>query len=273
MWLKVDGDSPLSVFAGLSSPDSSDELVIDMTDLRFVRPGLLSTVGAIIDYHLSNESSPRFVPPRNSDCCRYLERMNFGKLLEEHGVEHHLPAVHHHERASRERLCELARIDVEDYARLVGLVFNQAEELEVDAVLSDQLYQSLFELTDNCVAHAKTTSAFMSAQTYVDRIEFCVADMGRGILASFDGSRHSPSHHEAAITMAASMRISSVSDHRGIGLATLIRDVGRMGGSVSILSGNRTIDYIDGIPTAIAVVPNNDRGTIVNVSIPTKAQN
>ncbi|MEM7095090.1 MAG: hypothetical protein AAF567_18975 [Actinomycetota bacterium] len=261
-----------AVFRSATEADDRSELIVDLSAVTFVVPGLVVAVGALVDEAVRHRAEVKFVPPASSAPARYLERMDFGEFLDQCAVEHDLPEVVHHAWASKERLCELTRFDNEQSARRIPeLIFNKTEDNDaIRADLSENIYGAVWELLSNVFSHADIGHGFMAAQTYPGRLEICVSDRGRGILASFRdrGGAYQPDTHADAILYAVQERTTSLNTERGIGLSNLIRDIGRAAGAVQIISGNAAVNFRDGMPKRTLDVSFDGRGTTVSIKIP-----
>ena len=179
--------------------------------------------------------------------CVYASRMSLGEALVDAGVRvSGLPSVRHHDVG--DRLCELTRFASNDQAgQLINLVERRCQDACHSDRVEETLTMSIWELTDNCLAHARIGHGFLAAQVLPQptrSLHFAVADGGIGIRASFAGTQHERDDDRSAIEAAVESRVTSVRDKpRGVGLPNLLEWVTAMGGGLTIRSGRAAIEY------------------------------
>ena len=152
-----------------------------------------------------------------------------------------MPDVRHHE--ASDRLCELRRFDSNDDAvELVNLVLQRCQAAGYRYDAEEALTLSIWELADNCLAHAKIGHGFLAAQVLplpTRSLHFAVADGGIGIRNSLAGTPHQQHDDQSAIGAAVSPRVTSIHDKvRGVGLPNLLKWVTAIGGVLTIRSGH-----------------------------------
>ena len=260
--------------------DDSDQLTLDLSEVRFLKPSSLVAVAAIASAHRSQLGSPpRFVPPAERDPCIYASRMSLGEVLSGLGVgTSGLPQVRHHER--EQQLCELKRFaNNDDAVDLVNLVQERCDSAGYPYEAGEALTLSIWELADNCLAHAHVGHGFLAAQILPQptrSLHFAVADGGIGIRDSLVGTPHERGDDQSAIEAAVESRVTSVTSlhgrARGVGLPNLLEWVTATGGALTIRSGGAAITFRSGgDAVALQMVPSKVDavyGTLVSGWIP-----
>jgi len=202
-------------------------------DLRdgWLQPGHLVGVAALAQSCASRGRPFRLAvgPTRTS----YASRMHLGAVLSQLGAGHALPPVP--ERARERDLLEVTPLVSPDGTRrLAALVRDKV--LAQDPEAAGALYACLTELGLNVQEHAGTTG-FAAAQTLLRREEvlFAVADCGRGLAGTL-ALRGATNDREAVeLALRGVSRLDA--PDRGLGLRTMVALVGRLGGSLSLISG------------------------------------
>ena len=261
--------------------DGSDLLTLDLSNVRFVKPALLAVVAAMAHSQRARHGEPaRFVPPSLRDPRLYASRMLLGEVLLAEGVvETGLEPVQHRDR-QQQQLCELTRFESSDEAaELVNLVQRRCDAAGYSHESAETLVMSIWELADNCLAHARVECGFLAAQVLPQprlSLHFAVADGGVGIRASLADTQHERGDDRSAIEAAAHPRVTSVpSRHgsaRGVGLPNLLEWVTLTGGALTIRSGTAAIQYGEqsnsSVPRAAASVVDEVGGTLVAGWVP-----
>jgi len=257
---------------------------IDLTRLQFIRPAGLVRL-ACLAHHGTQRGDVIFTPPRQRDPAVYMSRAGLGDLLEQLGIDHGLPPVRRHQ---ARRLLELQvydplgadGYDVADFIfdRLTASMPGPATEDEDVAV---RLYDALYELVDNCNAHAHARQecrVAIAAQEFRSpngrHVDFAIGDTGQGIRKSFSRSAlYSPKSDRAAIELALTDRVSSVEDatgpgaRRGVGLPRQVAQLASIGGHVRVRSGDAEVLCRQG-GTVARTHSLEIKGTVVSGSIP-----
>ncbi|WP_420610963.1 hypothetical protein [Candidatus Poriferisodalis sp.] len=260
--------------------DGSELLTLDLSDVQFVKPALLVGVAAIASAHrVRHGVPPQFVPPGLGDPRIYASRMSLGEVLSAEGVtQTGLDPVRHYDRHGQ--LCELRRFESNSEAvDLVNLVQQRCDTAEYPYEAAEALTLSIWELADNCLAHAQVGHGFLAAQVLPQptrSLHFAVADGGIGIRDSLAGTPHERHDDQSAIRAAVESRVTSVASlhgrARGVGLSNLLEWVTATGGTLTIRSGGAAISFRRRAESAaLELVPSTvDRvdGTLVSGWIP-----
>ena len=217
----------------------SGEVLIDCSDLVFVRPSGMAALLATIDVLFDSQPGRviRFARSSQGRVNGYMQRMGLFKLL----------GLSEAERASRDRsleLCELRRVSHQDQVtdvvqQLIGIASSQ---LALGDGVADAMRLSLSEVLENVLAHAQSPMpGYVCAQTYrkARRVEFAIVDTGIGILGS---ARHLPdlagATFEDAIRWAINRgNTSKPEKHTGIGLFMARRMIEDNRGTMWVYSG------------------------------------
>lgn len=223
---------------------SSDAACIDLTKASWISPYLLCLIPVLVSNALPGHL--RFLTPSDS-AARYASRMHLGNVLDDFGIDHELPPVRAADQSKR--LVELTPFSAEDLEapeRLTRLTQTRCDSNGVPAEVADEIAGHVYELCNNAVSHARCDQAWLCAQSYQQsRLEFVVADAGRGIRASLEGTAYECDSHAESITTAAQRRTSSIGrpQHFGIGLSTVVDYAGNMNGSTHIRSGDAVVRF------------------------------
>lgn len=189
-----------------------------------------------------------------------------------------LEPVQHHDR--HQQLCELTRFDSNDKAaELVNLVQQRCDAAGYPYEAGEALTLSIWELADNCLAHARVGYGFLAAQVLPQprrSLHFAVADGGIGIRGSLAGTPHEREDDPGAIRAAVEHRVTSVltlhGRARGVGLPNLLEWVTATDGALTIRSGGAAISFRRGAESvAPHVAPSTVdevEGTLVSGWIP-----
>lgn len=231
-----------------ASGESDSALTLNLSEVRFMKPSTLVTVAAVAAAHYERHgNSTTVVAPYSDDVRRYASRMLLGRALADAGVTTTgLPYVRHHDRS--DQLCELTRFRSNlEAGQLVNLVQRRCQGESLAFEVEDALTQAVWELADNCLAHARVGYGFLAAQVlqYPRRaLHFAVADGGIGIRRSLIGTVHECEDDSSAIVAAAQRRVTSVRGRvRGIGLPNLLVRAVSSGGDVTIRSGTAAVSF------------------------------
>ena len=134
---------------------------------------------------------------------------------------------------------------------------------------------SLYELLDNVFQHAQVQAGYFMFQIQQERrrLSYCIADQGRGIYASFSGSRVRPGSPIDAITLAVQKGVTRDPDsNSGNGLWGASEIVAKSKGQLTISSGgaalyfNRVTGQSQSIPRVL-VLDHLRPGTFIDAQI------
>lgn len=247
----------------------NDVVTIDLSGSTWTSPHVLSLVPVLVE----NANKPlRFIPPEGS-CKSYAARMHLGDVLTKLGIPNDLTRGNENDRA--DSLVALTSFSGTDFAgaeNLCRLMSSRCDLAGVPAEVSDAISGHVYELCNNAIAHARCEQAWVCAQTYQHpgrtRLELTVADAGRGIRASLDGTEFAASDDVEAIRTAVERRSTSVGrpNHYGVGLTEVVRYATRMGGSATVRTGSASVQFTSSgavLPATTAEL----QGTTVGCSI------
>lgn len=241
---------------------------IDLRTVRFLLPGGLVAVACAAQAAATAGHVIRVQAPVADDVRKYASRMGLGDVLSFCGVQIDLPPVHHHERADVLVECGWAGHDT--IGELADLIGSRLWEAGVDAVSTDVITTSVYEIADNVVTHAGSDGGYVCAQTYErgspnERVEIAIGDTGRGIRASLS-ERHEISSDEQALRLAIAESVSGINSRRGLGLHYVARDIPKAGGRVTLMSQGAYLQVHPGGPYATSCDPVT--GTLVGIRVP-----
>ena len=200
-------------------------------DLRdgWLQPGHLVGVAALAQA-LRGGLRLRVGPTRTS----YASRMHLGQVLSGLGAQHDLPAVP--ERRRERDLLEVTPLgSVDGTRRLAELVHGKVRGRDERA--AGALYECLTELGLNVQEHSGTTG-FAAAQTLPQRqvVLFAVADSGCGLAGTLAGRGARTDADAVELALRGVSRLDA--PDRGQGLRSMADLVARLGGSLSLVSGD-----------------------------------
>jgi len=238
---------------------------IDLRAASWVSPYMLCLIPVLIS---NVEAVSVDFSTASNDAARYASRMHLGSVLDELGVAHCLPTVRESDRSNR--LVELTSFSAGDTSapeKLTQLMQERCDLNGVPADVADEIAGHIYELCNNTVAHAACETAWLCAQSYQQsRLEFVVADAGRGIRASLAGTEFECENHADSITTAVRRRTSSIGRpmHHGVGLSSVLNYTQEMSGMTAVRSGDAIVQFA-GASYAASTLELS--GTIVGCSI------
>lgn len=134
---------------------------------------------------------------------------------------------------------------------------------------------SLYELLDNVFQHAQVQAGYFMFQVQAERrrLSYCIADQGRGIYASFAGSKVKPGSAIDAITLAVQKGVTrDPKSNSGNGLWGASEIVAKSKGQLTVSSGgaalyfNRVTGHSKSIPRVL-VLDRERPGTFIDAQI------
>jgi anti-sigma regulatory factor (Ser/Thr protein kinase) len=158
---------------------------------------------------------------------------------------------------------------------LDGTLRFLASRLQWERGTLHALEWSLYELLDNVFQHAQAQAGYFMFQIQQERrrLSYCIADQGRGIYASFSGSRVRPGSPIDAITLAVQKGVTRDPDsNSGNGLWGASEIVAKSRGQLTISSGgaalyfNRVTRQSQSIPRVL-VLDRERPGTFIDAQI------
>lgn len=158
---------------------------------------------------------------------------------------------------------------------LDGTLRFLASRLQWERGTLHALEWSLYELLDNVFQHAQVQAGYFMFQIQQERrrLSYCIADQGRGIYASFSGSRVRPGSPIDAITLAVQKGVTrDPESNMGNGLWGASEIVAKSKGQLTISSGgaalyfNRVTGQSQSIPRVL-VLDRERPGTFIDAQI------
>ncbi|WP_298803432.1 hypothetical protein [uncultured Pseudokineococcus sp.] len=212
--------------------------VVDLSGCRWVDPAHLVGVAALAARHAGAGARLRVVGPSRPDQRRYAARMHLGRVLDELGVEHDLrDVVPEADRALD--LLEVRPVATEaDALALARLV--HARTAPGDPVAAEALFTGVAELAANVADHAQATG-YVAAQVLpaAGCVRFAVADGGLGLRSTLAGRGARGARHALHLALDGTSRLDDPT--RGVGLVTVVHEVGRLRGSLFLASGSAAV--------------------------------
>lgn len=159
--------------------------VINLVGLRWIEPAGLVAIATFAESQAQIGRRPRLYAPQSTARARYLSRMHLGRVIEELGGEHNLPATNEWDQEGR--LLELQRFDGTAEAENLGrLVF---ERLNDDSTAM-AMHTAICEIGANVPDHSGREHGYICAVTIPSsgRVSFAVGDAGVGLLEPLAGS-------------------------------------------------------------------------------------
>src|SRR5215218_1324891 len=225
---------------------------VDLSGVRFTRPGGLVTLSSLIEAW-TMEDRPLGIRLPPDDVAGYMHRMDFfarfgDRLLYDKDVTRLETGVRH----AGASLSELRTVRTEDEVALVTRDFHRllsAGNLARGEV--NRCCTVLSEFLENAIVHAESPcGAYTAIQTYRTRgkrVCVAVADAGVGIPPTL---RDHPRADEDSISsdgdlikLAAVDGVSRLGDARGGGFGSALRSVGRGNGALTAWSGEGWVRF------------------------------
>jgi anti-sigma regulatory factor (Ser/Thr protein kinase) len=222
--------------------------VLDLSGLVFISPAALATLVVVVGDAIERRvllPDSHYVPPANRLVARYLDRMDFSRLITgmdvEGGFERREPTGFRPFRvfSSEEELDDVAE----------SLTMAATEAVAVSGKDCAAVLLAISEIAQNVLHHAESRIGGIAiAQRARSRREFevAVADPGIGIAASLRRNRtyeHVKTDLDA-ITMALTRGVTANpgSDNKGVGLAAIREFLRDNGGTLLIRSGCAAVE-------------------------------
>lgn len=215
---------------------------IDLSPVTFATPGGVVALATFVDSAVAvGHTVSGVTAPTDTSAANYLSRAHVGRLLDARQISHDLPAVR--ERELGARLVELRSFSGHlEIQALAAAAFDFAEQAQRDA--GSPLHDAICELGDNVATHSGWPHGYAVAQYFpaTRDFEFAVGDAGKGFLASL--ADQGATTHESAHKLALTPGVSGAGDGRGVGLSSISIQLAALGGSLTLVSGDRrTLTY------------------------------
>lgn len=264
------------VRARLSSCGMFSSGEVDLSYVRFVRPGGLVALSSLIEAWTA-EDRPLDVKLPPDNVAGYMHRMDFfahfGDRLHYDKDVTRLETGARHAGAS---LSELRTVDTEDEVAVVTRDFHRLlSEGNLEKGEVNRCCTVLSEFLENAVVHAESPcGAYTAIQTYRmggRRVCVAVADAGVGIPATL---KNHPQADEDGIStdgglikLAAVDGVSRLGDARGGGFGSALRSVGRGNGALTAWSGEGLVRF-SGVAGPRMETAHHFGGTCVEAEFP-----
>jgi anti-sigma regulatory factor (Ser/Thr protein kinase) len=257
----------IQAVAPLSSLSQPTRLVLDLSGLVFISPASLATLLVVVADAIERGvilSESEYGPPANRLVARYLDRMDFNRLITgmdvEGGFERRQPT------GLRPFQVFDSQEDLDDLAE--SLTMAATEAVAVTGKDRAAVLLAITEIAQNVLQHAESRIGGIAiAQRGWMRQEFevAVADPGIGIAASLQRNRkyqHVQSDVEAILlALAPGVTANPGSENKGVGLAAIRGFLRENGGTLLVRSGCAAIE--DGSGAARHDGLARFRGTVV----------
>lgn len=216
-----------------------NDIIVDFSSCRYISPSSL----AVLTSYLKNKKTTSsyldiFIEP-GLYVDTYIARVDFYNLLEIENTEYFS------RRNEAGRFTTIKNINEENYE----LVDEIMDILVTHDCVSDEIYYSMDwsfnELLDNVFQHSKSINGgFLIAQSYDDRVEFCVVDNGIGISTSLKQNQRFSHLNDLECLVRATEKDVTVGTGQGNGLYITRRFIERNYGELHIYSNNSHV-YIN----------------------------
>lgn len=257
--------------SGVSNASDS-QLIIDLSDLRFIEPYGLVSIATAIHGAVSKNLPIVLSVPRDSNSANYVSRMQLGRVLDSFGITHDLPAVGNS--PLEDTLLELQTFECFSAVdRLAALVCHRLSASYDTIGVTDCLYETVVELCNNAVEHAGAAYSYVAAQVYEantprQRVIVGIGDAGQGFAGSLSNGGIEVNDDDHAMRLALTEEVTaSGQPGRGRGLPDACNLVTQLSGSVMIRSNaSRMVRQagLHNMPSSTPCIP----GTVVGVTIP-----
>lgn len=216
---------------------TADSIRVDLSSITFASPGGVVAFASFVDAALSaGRDVTDVLTPTDSSVSNYLARAHVGRFLDSRSIAHDLPIVR--ERELGARLVELRSFSGNlEITALAAAAYDFAEQSAPES--GSPLHDSICELGDNVATHSGAPHGFAVAQYFpaTRSFEFAVGDAGVGFLESL--ATTGATSHETAHALALKPGVSAAGNGRGIGLSSIVVQLGALGGSLTLISGDR----------------------------------
>ena len=169
----------LNIIDDLYDENKENTINVDFSNCAYISPSSLTILASYLKNKLNNSKRLFIEVKENPSSEAYISRVNFFKLLNLEKDEKF------NRRDESGRFTTIKNINEMNY----GIVDDVMNILLLQGCVSEDIYYSIDwsfnEVLDNIFEHSKSNSgAFLIAQSYDDRVEFCIVDNGIGIANS-----------------------------------------------------------------------------------------
>lgn len=241
--------------------DEPAQVNVDMSTVSFMGPAALATTVAVLMGALDRGLvlSGDFIPPSRLAVARYLERMDFFKVLF-HDPDFLMRAGGQRGEPKGLLECQHFVKDADLRPVMVSIIAAIEQSVSVDASALLALDDCLSEMLENVLFHAYTPQGGIAAVQYLkstEELELAIVDLGIGIQGSLAlNEQHANDAKQgdlAAIKMALTPNITSTPDRNsGWGLTftelLLTANGGRLNvrsGAGNVMRGANTYDKVE----------------------------
>lgn len=170
-------NSVLEDFSKSYSPDSSDNVYIDLQNVNFIRPYGLTLVACTIYDLLTRLKNVRLIPPREVDINKYLDDIGFYKEFQIGSSQNILVSP-------RSTSVVLKKLDRLNMSYIESLIHWLGRDLTISQGTKDLINESIIEIITNALDHSSCPfGCYICAQTYpkLKEMELSIMDFGFGI--------------------------------------------------------------------------------------------
>lgn len=170
-------DSVIEDFIKTNSPDCSDNVFIDLSNLDFIRPYGLTLLACTIYDLLMRLRNVRLISPKEAQINKYLEDIGFYKEFKIGSSQNILVSP-------RSTSIVLKRLDRLNMSYIESLIHWLGRDLTLSKGIKDLLNESIIEIITNALDHSSCPfGCYICAQTYpkLKEMELSIMDFGFGI--------------------------------------------------------------------------------------------
>ncbi|MGF7396180.1 ATP-binding protein [Thermoanaerobacterium thermosaccharolyticum] len=244
-----------------------DEIIIDLSNVDFIKPVGIAYTIAIIKYSMFKKIGKNYkiVKPNNKNVHNYLTRMNFYEML---NVNVQYPFIKHD---SNGRFCEIKEVSNSNDVDIINKHIEEIimQNIKEEYKLRNCISYSISEVIENIFHHSESpVNGFVCAQVYPQQKEFeiGIVDCGIGIKNSLSKKYNDIENCIQAIEKALELNVTCKVDrsNAGEGLYFTKKFIEENGGELAIYSGNGEYIYNNGL-TRKSMDDNYYQGTIVHM--------
>lgn len=260
----IDNSSGLLLAYGKLAGKSKPQVVINCSDVRFIRPSGVTLLSCIIDELLRTGVEVRLrTPPQKA--------VQINKYLYDIGFYSEFKIEDTVQMNPRSTSVNLRRLDNLDYSYIEKLIAWIGRGVTLSKGVKDAIATNLIEIITNATDHSQSPFGFYScAQWYpkIRRMELCIMDFGVGIFHNLKPLYNHLRTHAQAVKLATREGVSSRTrpGALGQGFSTMKAFVKRNKGALTIISGNGRFS-LQGRNETIQTLPASLPGTAVRIDI------
>jgi anti-sigma regulatory factor (Ser/Thr protein kinase) len=264
-------DKVVTALEPLSCLEQPSPVLLDLSGLVFIGPAALATLASVVHDAIQRgvvEAPSRYVPPTNRLVARYLDRVDFNRLLT--GTD--VGAEFVRRRADGFRPVQHFVSPVEVSTLADSLAMAATEAMAVSGHDRAAVALAIREIGQNVFDHANSrTGGFAIAQRGATRKEFeiAVADSGIGIPASIRANNEysQVSRDSVAIERALTAGVTGKpgTQNKGLALAAIREFLRENYGTLLVRSGSGAVE--DGHRQSVRDDLSKLRGTVVAIRL------